>query len=118
MSCSPRQRISGAFEVSPSPALDHLQTGMVSPKGVEEAFGSVTFAVVLAGPVLPQDGFGHEGNDFTEVGVDENSSEELMVVGDDALGGATLQTVRAVDLLGREVAGAIKREQIMVIVEQ
>src|SRR4051794_9150197 len=88
---------------------------MVLAKVVEKAPGSVAFAVVLDVAVLFDDGFWAQGDNFFVVGMDQNGSQHLMIVGDFAVAAFLLQAGRAMDVFGRKIGDAIQGQQIMAL---
>jgi hypothetical protein len=62
-----------------------------------------------------EDRFGHQGDDFLVTGTDQRGTQQLMMVGDLAVGMVFFQASGAVDLWGREKLDAVQGQQIMAI---
>jgi hypothetical protein len=83
----------------------------------EPAAGGVAFAIVLGVAVLAVNGFGRQGNDFGEVGVDDDGAEHLVVEGNRAVVVRARHAVVAVDLLRAEVFDAVEGHQVVAVKE-
>ena len=56
-----------------------------------------------------------QGNDFFATGTDDRRAEHLMMVGDLVIAMAFFQAPRAMDLVGREILGAVESHQVIAI---
>src|SRR5947209_7325999 len=90
---------------------------MILAKRREKPLGRMALAVVLGVAVLLEDRLGHQRDDFAEVRMHQHSSQQLMVVRDGAIAMPPFQTVRAMDLLRREIPRTIEGEQVVAIEE-
>mgnify|MGYP007023838319 FL=1 len=71
---------------------------MVLAKLRQKPFQGVAFAVVFRFAVLLEDRFGHQGDDFLVTGTDQRGTQQLMMVGDLAVGMVFFQALGAMDL--------------------
>jgi hypothetical protein len=56
----------------------------------EEALGGIAFTVVFLLAILLDDGLGHQRNDLTPVGVQQDGTQHLVGIGDGAVSVVTL----------------------------
>ena len=96
---------------------DQFQAGMLPANLLQQPSGRIALAVVFGAAVLFLNRLRRQRNHLLEIGVDEHRGEHLMFVGHRAVL-VLLHLARwTVNLLRREVSGAIQRQQVAAVVE-
>ena len=88
---------------------------MVLSQGTQQALGGMALAVVFARPVWLDDGLRHQRKDGLVLGMHQHRAESLMGIGDLPVAVVLFTALRAMNLPGREIPGAIHRQQVMAI---
>jgi len=92
---------------------DHWQFGMFFAEVFHGPNRSAAFPIPFVGAILLDDGFRAEWDDFTPIGMDQSHSQHLVIVTDNTVAAAFLQTVSAMNGVGSKVSGAVASEQIV-----
>src|SRR5882724_12144077 len=97
---------------------DQVKVRVILTQLRHKPFGSIAFAIILRRAIVFHDRFGHEGNHFPEIRMDDCRPQHLMIIRDLArLAMDLFQTRRTVNRLGGEIAGAIERQEVAAIEE-
>ncbi len=95
---------------------DQLQVRVLTAQSREQALGGVALAVVFRRPIGLEDRLGSEWEHLFVVRRHQHRAEHLVIVGRGAVAMVFLGALRAVDRRRGEVARAVERKPIMVIV--
>ena len=96
---------------------DDLQERMILTKVLQPTAGRVAFTVVFDKAILLDDRFGCQRDNFFEVGMDQGCAEQLVGIGDMAPAMVLDHARSTMDFLGREVACAIKCQEVAAVEE-
>src|SRR2546426_226870 len=73
-----------------------------------DSFGGIALTIVFLGAILFDNRFGHQGNHFAPIRMNEGGAQHLMRIGDRPVTVMLFETRRTMNLCGGKIPGAIE----------